>query len=99
MCVIEQHTLGILIHDLNIKCNQLLPPGWAVYPVTDDFFHFYGPTMKSDPNFEHLRYNILLPWLDENNSNIAKELIHIAREFKQNKQRRIEEQENNKINS
>lgn len=65
MCVIEQQTLGVLLHDNpQYICKTLMPTGWDHPVVTSQFAHFVGANYKTD-DYEivvELRKKLLRPW-------------------------------------
>lgn len=77
MCVIEQHTLGMMIHaDPTLKVNTIRKTGWD-HPMYDEYFmHFVGQNYKG-PRYEGaqiLRKKFLGPWINDTVKKLSNEI-------------------------
>lgn len=77
ICVLEQHTLGMILHrNPQWKCNTMFETGWDVPPVTDQAVHFVGPNYKTSKHasvVEFCKQNVD-PWVDDTIWKLADEL-------------------------
>jgi hypothetical protein len=79
MCVIEQHTLGLLIEDMpHIKCNTMLAH-WNMSPYNKFFVHFGGSSSKETvrPIIDWAHRKFIVPWINEDIRKLAQVLDKI----------------------
>lgn len=79
MCVVEQHTLGLLIEDMpHIKCNTMLA-NWNMPAYNKFFVHFGGDaskeTSRSMIDWAHRKF--IVPWINEDIRKLAQVLDKI----------------------